>query len=196
MTRIQQNQPVVQSREITSDQQVQNIAKIERIDDEEPSSQDSNLMSRKASTFIWPSHTSPESEIEILKTQKLWSFKRFHTELIDEYNEEVDKYRRKRLRHANQEVFKKPYPCGICFTRFHSQGFYFKHMYLIRYHPNNGRIKWSWWLFECKQSVKTSQNGHQHNPSPTSITMISNSVRNSQIEVFYWSLLCSSHFIF
>jgi len=47
-TRIQQNQPVVQSREITSDQQVQNIAKIERIDDEEPSSQDSNLMSRKA----------------------------------------------------------------------------------------------------------------------------------------------------
>ena len=42
---------------------------------------------------------------------------------------------------------------------------------LIRYHPNNSRIKWSWWLFECKQSVKTSQNGHQHNPSPTSIKL-------------------------
>ena len=48
---IQQNQPFVDQREITSDQQVQNIAKIERIDEEEPSSQDSNLMSRKVSTF-------------------------------------------------------------------------------------------------------------------------------------------------
>ena len=53
--RMTRTQPVlIQSREITPDQQVQNIAKIERIDDEELSSQDSNLMSRKASTLIWP----------------------------------------------------------------------------------------------------------------------------------------------
>ena len=51
--RTTRTQPVpIQPREITSE--VQNIAKIERIDDEEPSSQDSNLMSRNASTFIWP----------------------------------------------------------------------------------------------------------------------------------------------
>merc|ERR1712137_209023 len=103
------NQPVIAAHQTNQSHstEVQNIAKIERIDEEEePSTQDSNLMSR------------------------------FHTELIDEYNEEVDKYRRKRLRDANKEVFKKPYPCEICFTRFHSQGELITHFATKHTEPN------------------------------------------------------------
>ena len=42
-------QPVVHQTQTT---EVQNIAKVERIDEEEPSTQDSNLMSRNVLTFI------------------------------------------------------------------------------------------------------------------------------------------------
>jgi hypothetical protein len=48
--------------------------------------------------------------------------KRFHTDLIHEYKDEVNKYNDKRLQSAILEARLNPFPCQICFSKFASRG--------------------------------------------------------------------------
>ena len=52
---------------------------------------------------------------------------RFHKELINEYNEEVEKYRSSRLTLAVIESYQKPFSCEVCFVRFSDRASLIQH---------------------------------------------------------------------